>query len=73
MVSGGELPMDGKNVQLNKGCSGQKGPVEIRSIPARGLRMAGGHEVPAAEGHYRCPHCRPAEAVDKRVTTTRMR
>ena len=73
--SGGEFHMDGKKAQLSGSCGGQRGPSEIRSIPSRGRQMVGGreYEMLLAEGHYRCPHCRPAGSDEKNVTTTRMR
>jgi len=71
MVVGGELHMDGKKVQLSKSCGGQRGPVEIRSIPSR--EGARDDEMHLAEGHYRCPHCRRASAAGKNGALTRMR
>jgi len=67
--------MDGKNVQSDRSSGGQRGPSEIRSIPARGSRMAGAreYEMLLAEGHYRCPHCRRADLNERTVDTTRMR
>ena len=67
--------MDGKKVQSSRSGGAPKGPLEIRSIAARGPQMAGGHgyEVLMAEGHYRCPHCRRADVQEKNATATRMR
>jgi hypothetical protein len=67
--------MDGKKVQFSHTGGGQKVPIEIRSSAAQGPRMTGGHgyEMSVAEGHYRCPHCRPADLQEKDATATRMR
>lgn len=63
--------MDGKKAQISRSCGGQRGPCEIRSIPSReGTRD---DEMLLSEGHYRCPHCRPAGAAGKNGTVTRMR
>ena len=66
--------MDGQKVQFSHTGGGQKVPIEIRS-GAQGPRMTGGHgyEMLVAEGHYRCPHCRPADLQEKNTTATRMR
>jgi hypothetical protein len=75
IISGGELLMDGKNIQSGKASGVSTGPFEIRSLPARGFQTVGGreHEMLVAEGHYRCPDCRRADLNEKHVTTTRMR
>ena len=72
---GEEFHMDGKKAQLSGCGGGQRGLGEIRSIPSRGRQTAGTreYEMLLAEGHYRCPHCRPAGSDEKNVTTTRMR
>jgi hypothetical protein len=67
--------MDGSKVQPNRAGGGQRGPVEIRSLPSQGSRRAGTdeYEMLLAEGHYRCPHCRRAGVGDQGVTAKRMR
>jgi hypothetical protein len=67
--------MDGNKVQVKRGADGQRGPIEIRSLPARGSRTAGSreHEVLLAEGHYRCPYCRRADLNEKNGNVMRMR
>ena len=67
--------MDGKKVQGERLAGGQRGPLEIRSLPARGARMAGSHtpEILLAEGHYRCPCCRRADLHEENGRVMRMR
>jgi len=66
--------MDGKKVQFNGPCGGQKGPSEIRSVPARGPHAgAREYELLVAEGHYRCPHCRRADLDEMNGAARRMR
>ena len=58
--------MDERQVYIEAAASRQRETFPTDQVLPQGFRMVGWreHEILVAEGHYRCPHCRRADAAE---------